>query len=794
MHEERSLSGAFRVHGADFPSRLISTCAALYRFLTRSADLPGDPMLERSRPPRFPIRARHGLRILSVVGPALFSSYGSADAQDVETVDLQSGMTIARSVRVRPGVYRIPAPADTTSAAITIRGDSIVVDFRGAVLLGADRGTPPDSFAGVAIRIEAGSDVTIRGARARGYKVGLIARDTRGLRLEGNDFSHNWRQRLRSGIERESLVDWQSYHQNDADEWLRYGAGIYLSGIEGGEIVGNTVVQGQNGLMITRSNGLRIWNNTFSWLSGIGIGLYRSSGNTIMHNAVDFAIRGYSHRFYNRGQDSAAILLYEQSQGNVVAYNSATHSGDGLFVWAGQSTMNTGEGGVNDNLFYGNDFSYASNNAIEATFSRNVFAANRAEDSDYGMWGGYSWGSRIVGNRFAGNRVGIAIEHGQDNEIAYNAFTGDSTAVSLWANPIEPSDWGYPTHRDTASRGYRIHDNAFSGHRVALRIDDTRGLEVRDNAFVDVDTLAVLSGDTDAVPLDERADPRVGTEAVAELAPQPLAGGTDPMIPGDGRRGRRWIVVDAWGPYDYRSPKLWPAGALDASPLELRILGPPGRWRVVEAHGGVRVEPESGVVPGVVTALPPPGPAADWELALEYVGAEVATRFGDSIPAGVPVHFGWSRFFAPVDWRVRVHAWNERTDPRSQPAAFRALLEGDQPLLERRIDRLGWLWYRPRIEGIPLERWALRADGSVELTPGEYRLEAISDDAVRVWVDGRLAIDAWEPHESRVDEAQIDGGRHELAVEYYQVDGWVELSIDIKPIRSATGPGPESSW
>jgi hypothetical protein len=439
---------------------------------------------------------------------------------------------------------------------------------------------------------------------------------------------------------------------------------------------------------------------------------------------------------------------------------------------------------VNDNLFYGNDFSYASNNAIEATFSRNVFAANRAEESDYGLWGGYSWGSRILGNRFGGNRVGIAIEHGQDNEIAHNAFAGDSTAVSLWANPIEPSDWGYPKHRDTSSRDYRIHDNMFSGHRVALRIDDTRGLEVRDNAFVDVDTLAVLSGDTDAVPLEGRADPRVGTEVVAELAPQPLAGGTDPMIPGDGRRGRRWIVVDEWGPYDYRSPKLWPAGAPDDSPLELRVLGPPGRWRLIESRGQAQVEPEAGEVPGVLSVTPPSGPAANWSIALEYVGAGVVTPFGDSIPAGSPVRFGWSRFYEPVVWRVRVHAWDEATDPRAEPAAFRDLLASGEPLLEQETDRIEWLWYRPRIEGIPLERWALRAEGAVELPAGEYRIETISDDAVRVWVDGRLAIDSWEPHESRVDSVRISGGHHELAVEYFQVDGWVELSVDIQPVGS----------
>ena len=126
-------------------------------------------------------------------------------------------------------------------------------------------------------------------------------------------------------------------------------------------------------------------------------------------------MRGYSHGFYNRGQDSAGLLMYEQSSRNVVAYNSITHGGDGLFLWAGQSTMDTGQGGANDNLFYGNDFSHAPTNGIEATFSRNAFIANRIEENWHGVWGGYSFDSLIAGNTFARNQEAIAIEHGQNN-------------------------------------------------------------------------------------------------------------------------------------------------------------------------------------------------------------------------------------------------------------------------------------------------------------------------------------------------------------------------------------------
>src|SRR5947207_517201 len=115
-----------------------------------------------------------------------------------------------------------------------------------------------------------------------------------------------------------------------------------------------------NGLLLVRSNGVAIRDNTFSFNSGLGIGLYRSSDDTIIHNRIDYDVRGYSHRFYSRGQDSAGLLIYEQSCRNIVADNSLTHGGDGVFLWAGQTTMDSGSGGANDNVFSGNDVSYRS--------------------------------------------------------------------------------------------------------------------------------------------------------------------------------------------------------------------------------------------------------------------------------------------------------------------------------------------------------------------------------------------------------------------------------------------------
>jgi parallel beta-helix repeat protein len=630
-------------------------------------------------------------------------------------IELQSGMVITQSVRIVPKTYRLSGPP------IVVRGDDVTVDFRGATLQGTDPEADPDQARDTAIVIDGGNNVHIVKAHIHGYKVGILARGTRRLTLENNDLGHNWKPRLFSLVEHESLVDWLSFHHNDHDEWLRFGAAIYLQDVTGGELRGNSAVGGMNGLMLVRSDGVMVKDNNFSFNSGLGIGLFRSSDDTIIHNRLDYNVRGYSHGFFTRGQDSADLLLYEQSSRNVVALNSMTHGGDGIFLWAGQTTMDSGKGGANDNLLYGNDVSYSTANGVEATFSRNEIIVNRSWGNEYGIWGGYSYQTEILGNDFRGNRTGVAIEHGQDNVIARNRFDHDSTAIRLWADSIEPSDWGYPKYHDTKSRDYRIKDNIFLGNHELLNVRNTTGL----------DTVGA------APPLPPRLFPGV------QRPTTPLA-----------ERDRAAIIVDEWGPYDWETPKLWPIDSTRAAPLRLVTLGPAGEhWSLVSKRGVAALSRVAGRSGDTIAVTP--SVAGDWEIVLESEGRR----------------FTYGRFEPAISWSVKFSVDTVRT-----------------------LARLDLMWYRPpaALAFLPQKEWSLEATGTVTLEPGTYSLRTISDDAVRVWVDGALAIDDWTPHESQVDYAALGGGKHDLRVAYRQVDGWVELRVEIVrgSARSAGSPGP----
>jgi len=702
------------------------------------------------------------------------------------TLPLTRGMVITESVRIRPGEYRFETDPSMDSALVVVRGEGITVDLRGVTLRGAAADAAPDAARGVAIRVDGGRDITIHGATIRGVRIAVLARGTRGLTLRDNDLSYNWKPRLFSLVGHESLIDWLSFHQNEKREWMRFGAAIYLDSVQGGRIEGNRAEQGMNALLMHRTDSLRVVGNTFAFNSGLGIGMYRSSGNVIVRNRIDYNVRGYSHRWYRRGQDSAGLLMYEQSHGNVVAWNSVTHSGDGLFLWAGQQTMDSGQGGANDNLFFANDFSFAPTNGIEATFSRNHFIGNVVEGNDHGVWGGYSYSSSIRGNCFARNRIAIAIEHGQDNTITHNTFRGDTTAIYLWANPIEPSDWGYPKHRDTRSRDYRITDNRFAGHATTWRVTQTSALDSSRNV---IDATPARCSPRQLLGASYDSLAAIVHRAVGE---KPNGAMNDAAIPSAAwpRRDRSAIVVDAWGPFDWRSPKLWPVDTMRDA-VQLRTLGPEGRWRITSMDGVRGVSARSGRIGDTLIVRPLAEREHDWRVTLEYTGAATISPRGEHQRAGARVPFSFARWEPRTTWDVRFFAWTDTLKDPPRAAGNLDAITAGTPILTRQEQRLDYQWYGPRF-GLPQNRWALDATTTVTIPDGEHTLRVISDDAARVWVDGRLVVERREPGGSEVMHAPLTGGTHTVRIQFYQLTGWTELCVDVVPgrDRSVGSAGP----
>jgi len=705
---------------------------------------------------------------------------------------LVKGMKITKTIRVKKGVYSLAGSTGKDSYVILIEGNNIVVDFNNATLSGANSGvTKPDAFIGVCIVIRNSNNVTIKNVKAKGYKIALRAFGVNKLTLDNCDFSYNYRKQLNSGQEKEDVSDWMSYHHNENDEWLRYGAGIYLRDCDLATIRNCKVTGGQNALMMTECDNGMIYNNDFSFNSGVGLGLYRSSGNKVMFNKMNFNVRGYSHGVYNRGQDSAGILVYEQSNYNYFYRNSVTHSGDGFFLWAGQTTMDTGEGGCNYNMIDENDFSYAPTNGIEVTFSQNTINNNRIFECDHGIWGGYSYNMTISNNKFSGNRIGIAIEHGQENNIQYNIFSGDKEAIRLWARKEQPADWGYAKNRDTRSRDYTIVYNSFNNNPVVYNFRMTNQLNVFGNTVSNSET--IFRTDSSVTNLDTTINEEIQRRFEVDttsLTPS-VKNPNDPFL-GNGKfRGRKNILITEWGPYDFRYPLIWNTNPADKSDtMHFDLLGPSGNWKIKYFKGVKNISNMSGTFPSSIIAIKTRTDITDIVIELEYRGASYTSVFGEPAGAGKSSSFYFKKFFQPISWEVLWYSLDTSHHNPIKTGSLFSPVERKAPFKTEKTNKLDYAWWGGIKEaGVQHTQFITVAQGEAEFSKGNYEISVTWDDAVRVYIDEKLVVNEWNPSLYKFDETPNRkirvplNGKHSFRVEHLELGGFASLSLKFKPIQ-----------
>ena len=705
---------------------------------------------------------------------------------------------IERSCRVviPPGTVITDANGD---GVLHIVADGVRVEFApGSVLRGALSDTAPDQLVGVGIRLDGVSDVELVGARVHGFRVGVLATAADGLRIDGADVSDNFAQRLRSTRAREDAADWLRPHGNDTEPWhVRYGAGIVVEKSQGVVVRSSRARRTQNGLILDRCLNAEVYDNDFSFLSGWGVALWRTSDSVVSRNALDFCVRGYSHGVYNRGQDSAGLLMFEQCSRNLIAENSLTHGGDGIFGFAGEEALGQATGisddfehtraGCNDNLFIGNDLSYAPAHGLELTFSfGNVVRGNRFhENAITGVWGGYSREFVVEGNEFHANgdhgygleRGGVNCEHAQDLWIVDNDFTQNTAAVHLWWD----EDAGLAGLPWVLANGHEARDawivgNRFTKDTVALHLRACEDTRLFGNTFTDVSE-EVRADSATVVRLD------AAPERPATLLPtrEPL-GEARPVGARAALRGRQNIVLTEWGPWDHRAPLLHRV-ALEASGHRWELLGAPPEARVRLVGEGVTHEREvapSGVLTIVVRSTQPG--VRPYTLAVDSAGQRRLGR-GTLVVA---------------EWDVTV--FPSPTDPRTDEVAWRAGADGPGALRTKRVGSLvldyqgGGLVLEPAAEGdeprpdAPRDHFGTLARTRIELPLGRWRVRTLSDDGVRVRVDGAIVLEDWTQHGPRHSEAifDVDVPRVvEIAVEHFELTGHAVLAVLLEP---AAGP------
>jgi parallel beta-helix repeat protein len=709
---------------------------------------------------------------------------------------------------------------------IQVEADGITIEFqKGSVLRGAATGTGTgqtawDQLKGCGVRINGHKNVTLKNVEVAGFRVGVRATSADGLKIEDGSIHDCFRQHLKSSPQAEDGADWLWPHANDKNEWVtNYGAAACIERSSGVTVHNLTVRRSQNGVILDRVDHASIYDNDCSFLSGWGLAMWRSCDNTIARNAFDFCVRGHSEGVYNRGQDSAGILCFEQCSRNTFNENSVTHDGDGFFGFAGKEAIGEApppgafdyaEAGCNGNSITNNDFSYCPAHGLELTFSHgNKILSNRfTENAICGIWGGYSTHTLIEGNSFENNggmsygaeRGGVNIEHGSFNEIVRNTFKNNRCAVHLWWD-----DDG----KLLALPGVKAHgDGEVTGNLIArntITIDGTHqfkdsrdkgpliGLQLRDPTGGKHVSKNVYAGNTVTIsdPRGQELDIAKGCEpatdfngtAAGSAHPRSNIGTKTPVGARDALAGRAAIVMDEWGPWDHVSPLVRRTQVKDGDLYE--VMGA----KNVEYHArsiGTKISPGD----------------ADGQVAARFTISPIA----DLVPYTINIITdGQSREFSGTllhtEWDVLVFPWTH--DPRTDHQAWldesqsKGLQLRWQNHLDLPLSRGGprmipeWADHKDQLPGA--DHYGMIASAYIKIPSGKWRISTLSDDGIKVeviWerrkdVPRKTAIDNMTWHAPTRDTGVFEQDRSnepiQIRVEYFQIDGAAALSLDLTP-------------
>ncbi len=101
----------------------------------------------------------------------------------------------------------------------------------------------------------------------------------------------------------------------------------------------------------------------------------------------------------------------------------------------------------------------------------------------------------------------------------------------------------------------------------------------------------------------------------------------------------------------------------------------------------------------------------------------------------------------------------------------------------RLYDKIDFDWGSGNpIVGVGANKFSVRWEWVIShFAAGTYRFKSHFDDAMRVWIDGALVIDAWDPKWSWFGKRQVlrrlSAGNHRIKVEYRE--GWGNASVGL---------------
>ena len=255
--------------------------------------------------------------------------------------------------------------------------------------------------------------------------------------------------------------------------------------------------------------------------------------------------------------------------------------------------------------------------------------------------------------------------------------------------------------------------------------------------------------------------------------------------------GRKNILITEWGPYNFQSPIIWNTNPTDTSGvMTFDLKGPKGKWVIKNFKGVKNISGIKGKFPASISAERIASDRTDISIELEYKGSAITTLSGLSIAAGKSYKFFFKKFFQPMNWQV---LWFSLDTTFHNPIKTGQLFSPNvrmAPVKSEKTNKLEYTWWGGlKTSGDQYKQFITVADATAFIQKGTYELSLTWDDAVRLYVDGKLIINEWNPSKYKFDESPnrkiiLDlGGTHQFRVEHVELGGFATLNLKLKQLN-----------
>jgi hypothetical protein len=95
------------------------------------------------------------------------------------------------------------------------------------------------------------------------------------------------------------------------------------------------------------------------------------------------------------------------------------------------------------------------------------------------------------------------------------------------------------------------------------------------------------------------------------------------------------------------------------------------------------------------------------------------------------------------------------------------------------VSNINFNWGAGAPSPLPADGFSIRFSRRISVIPAYYQFTATADDGVRIWVDGRMILNAWPANPSQTYRVgQVLTSNHDIRVEYYEQSGLANVRVD----------------